>query len=115
MGNTFRAVETFTKFVKSAEFKDLPTEEDIVEASKSETSVVEELTDAETFEQSSDSLISQTTDSVDDDAKIIDDSKPDAQLEEVHQIEKDVMEEMKDIEIKHFGEKKSSVRIDNTV
>ena len=115
MGNTFRAVETFTKFVKSAEFKDLPTEEDIVEASKSETSVVEELTDAETFEQSSDSLISQTTDSVDDDAKIIDDSKPDAQLEEVHQIEKDVMEEMKDIEIKHFGEKKSSVRIDITV
>ena len=50
-----------------------------------------------------------------DDAKIIDDSKPDAQLEEVHQIEKDVMEEMKDIEIKHFGEKKSSVRIDITV
>ena len=40
---------------------------------------------------------------------------PDAQLEEVHQIEKDVMEEMKDIEIKHFGEKKSSVRIDITV
>ena len=28
---------------------------------------------------------------------------------------KDVIEEMKDIEIKHFGEKKSSVRIDITV
>ena len=37
------------------------------------------------------------------------------QLSDVHQIEKDVIEEMKDIEIKHFGEKKSSVRIDITV
>lgn len=31
MGNTFRAVESFTRFVKSTEYRDLPTEEEIVE------------------------------------------------------------------------------------
>ena len=63
----------------------------------------------------SEQLTADTTVSVDEETKIVDDLRPDLQLSDVHQIEKDVIGEMKDIEIKHFGEKKSSVRIDITV
>ena len=108
MGNTFRAVESFTRFVKSTEYRDLPTEEEIVETSIEKGQVAEDSNDTEMSEQ----LTSDTTVSVDEAAKIVNDSKRDLQLSDVHQIEKDVIEEMKDIEIKHFGEKKSSVRID---
>ena len=111
MGNTFRAVESFTRFVKSTEYRDLPTEEEIVETSIEKGQVAEDSNDTEMSEQ----LTSDTTVSVDEAAKIVNDSKRDLQLSDVHQIEKDVIEEMKDIEIKHFGEKKSSVRIDITV
>ena len=107
MGNTFRAVESFTRFVKSTEYRDLPTEEEIVETSIEKGQVAEDSNDTEMSEQ----LTSDTTVSVDEAAKIVNDSKRDLQLSDVHQIEKDVIEEMKDIEIKHFGEKKSSVRI----
>lgn len=111
MGNTFRAVESFTRFVKSTEYRDLPTEEEIVETSIEKGQVAEDSNDTEMSEQ----LTSDTTVSVDEAAKIVNDSKRDLQLSDVHQIEKDVIEEMKDIEIKHFGEKKSSGRIDITV
>ncbi len=111
MGNTFRAVESFTRFVKSTEYRDLPTEEEIVETSIEKRQVAEDSNDSEMSEQ----LTADTTVSVDEATKIVNDSKPDLQLSDVHQIEKDVIEEMKDIEIKHFGEKKSLVRIDITV
>lgn len=101
MGNTFRAVESFTRFVKSTEYRDLPTEEEIVETSIEKGQVAEDSNDTEMSEQ----LTSDTTVSVDEAAKIVNDSKRDLQLSDVHQIEKDVIEEMKDIEIKHFGEK----------
>lgn len=86
-------------------------EEEIVETSIEKGQVAEDSNDTEMSEQ----LTSDTTVSVDEAAKIVNDSKRDLQLSDVHQIEKDVIEEMKDIEIKHFGEKKSSVRIDITV
>ena len=101
MGNTFRAVESFTRFVKSTEYRDLPTEEEIVETSIEKGQVAEDSNDTEMSEQ----LTSDTTVSVDEAAKIVNDSKRDLQLSDVHQIEKDVIEEMKDIEIKHFAEK----------
>jgi len=102
MGNTFRAVESFTRFAKSTEYRDLPTEEEIVETSIEKGQVAKYSNDTEMSEQ----LTADTTVSVDEAAKIVNDSKPDLQLSDVHQIEKDVIEEMKDIEIKHFGEKK---------
>lgn len=80
MGNTFRAVESFTRFVKSTEYRDLPTEEEIVETSIEKGQVAEDSNDTEMSEQ----LTSDTTVSVDEAAKIVNDSKRDLQLSDVH-------------------------------
>ena len=71
MGNTFRAVETFTKFVKSAEFTGFRLQKStLLRLLSQKTSVVEKPNQMlKTFEQDLNLNISDPTDSVDDDAK----------------------------------------------
>ena len=111
MGDTYRTVDTFTTFAKSKEFQDLPTEEEFVEDVKADTQAETEQSNTEMQEIQAE----QTPTEESTQHEAVDDFKSGIQLEDVHQAENDVLEEMKDIEGKHLGKRESSVRIDVTV
>lgn len=90
LGETTRTAEVFHTFAKSEEFKELPTEnEPKVEHEKSKEST---------------ELVSLESEMV-----------KEYRQDDVAETEKKVLEEMYELEEKHFGEQKKSVRIDVTL
>ncbi len=93
LGDTNKTVQVFQEFAKSAEFKDLPTEEEIMKAKQAEAEYNKEKV------------------SVDSDAE----GEMKEQTEVITDIsasDKKILEEMYELEEKHFGEEKKTVKID---
>lgn len=93
LGDTNKTVQVFQEFAKSAEFKDLPTEEEIMKAKQAEAEYNKEKV------------------SVDSDAE----GEMKEQTEVITDIsasDKKILEEMYELEKKHFGEEKKTVKID---
>lgn len=120
MGDTLRSAETYHTFIKSTDFKELPTEEEVLEAKKLENEM------EEVQSNPSDSVVQEElvqTDESDSNSQMADDVlKQDMTTElqqmtketvvDVQQVEKSVLEEMQQIEKKYFGEQKKTFRID---
>ena len=93
LGDTNKTVQVFQEFAKSAEFKDLPTEEEIMKAKQAEAEYNEEKV------------------SVDSDAE--GETKEQAEVTtDISSSDKKILEEMYELEKKHFGEEKKTVKID---
>lgn len=93
LGDTNKTVQVFQEFAKSAEFKDLPTEEEITKAKQAEAEYNEE--------------------------KVSVDSNAEGEMREqseattdISASDKKILEEMYELEKKHFGEEKKTVKID---
>ncbi len=93
MGDTTKTAQIFHAYTKSEEFKELPTEE-LMEAKRAEAELHEE------------QLVGGTDETVVDTMENI--KQPDEALE----TEKEVLEEMLELEKKHFGERPKAARID---
>ena len=93
LGDTNRTVKVYHVFAKSAEFKKLPTEEEVLESKQAES------------EENSTRIGSNHTK-----------SGLNTSENEVHkhvsETEKKILEEMYELEEKHFGEDKKAVQID---
>ncbi len=94
MGDTTKTAQIYHVFTKSEEFKELPTEEEIMEAKQAEAELHEEQLLGETDETAADTMENI--------------KQPDEELD----TEKEVLEEMFELEKKHFGESKKTVKID---
>lgn len=93
LGDTNRTVQVFQEFAQSAEFKELPTEEERVRAMRAETEHNEKQF------------------SVDNNAE--DDMKEQVEVTtDISASDKKILEEMYELEKKHFGEEKKAVKID---
>lgn len=93
LGDTNKTVQVFQEFAKSAEFKDLPTEEEIMKAKQAEAEYNKEKV------------------SVDSDAE--GETKEQAEVTtDISSSDKKILEEMYELEKKHFGEEKKTVKID---
>jgi len=93
LGDTNKTVQVFQEFAKSAEFKELPTEEEIMKAKQAEAEYNEE--------------------------KVSFDSNTEGEMKKQGDVATDIsasdikiLEEMYELEKKHFGEEKKTVKID---
>ena len=93
LGDTTKTTQIFYTFTKSAEFKELPTEEVNTE-SDNETQVVPNISEDENIVDNTENTMKDTRHSV------------------ALETEKKVLEEMFELEKKHFGESKKAVKID---
>ena len=117
LGDTTKTAQIFHTFTKSAEFKKLPTEEEVMEAKQAE--LCEEQLACGTDENvevnaESDNKIEDVPD-ISEDENIIDNAentKKDTQHSEALETEKKVLKEMFELEKKHFGELRKTVKID---
>ena len=114
MGNTYRAMDTYTTFIQSTDFEELPTEEELAEASKVENTVSNEQSNGEISVLQEEQISEENQKEVVD---ALDSPKQDVSIEikGVRSVEMDVIEEMKNIKKKHFGKQDSSVHIDITM
>ena len=94
LGDTTKTAQIFHTFTKSAEFKKLPTEEPVNAESANETEAAQD--------------ISEGGNTIDDTGNTMKDIRQSEALE----VEKKVLEEMVELEKKHFGESKKTVKID---
>ena len=93
LGDTNKTVQVFQEFAKSAEFKDLPTEEEIMKAKQAEAEYNKEKV------------------SVDSDAE--GETKEQAEVTtDISASDKKILEEMYELEKNHFGVEKKIVKID---
>lgn len=93
LGDTNKTVQVFQEFAKSAEFKDLPTEEEIMKAKQAEAEYNEEKV---SVDSDAEGEIKEQTEVVTD----------------ISASDKKILEEMYELEKKHFGEEKKTVKID---
>lgn len=93
LGDTNKTVQVFQEFAKSAEFKELPTEEEIMKAKQAEAEYNEEKV----------SFDSNTEDEMKKQGDVATD---------ISASDKKILEEMYELEKKHFGEEKKTVKID---
>lgn len=94
LGDTTKTAQIFHTFTQSAEFKKLPTEEPVKAENASEMEVAPD--------------ISQGENTIDNTGNTMKDTRQSEALE----TEKKVLEEMVELEKKHFGESKKTVKID---
>ena len=87
LGDTTKTAQIFHTFTKSAEFKKLPTEEPVNAESANETEAAQDISEGGN-------------------------TMKDIRQSEALEVEKKVLEEMVEIEKKHFGESKKTVKID---
>ena len=97
LGDTTKTAQIFHTFTKSAEFKELPTEEEVMEAKQAEAQLREE------------QLVGGADENIVDNAG---NTMKDTQHSVALETEKKVLEEMFELEKKHFGETKKAVKID---
>ena len=93
LGDTNKTVQAFQEFAKSAEFKELPTEEDIMKAKQAEAEYNEEKV---SFDSNTEGEMKKQGDVATD----------------ISASDKKILEEMYELEKKHFGEGKKTVKID---
>ena len=93
LGDTNKTVQVFQEFAKNAEFKDLPTEEEIMKAKQAEAEYNKE--------------------------KVSVDSNTEGEMKkqgdvatDISASDKKILEEMYELEKKHFGEEKKAMKID---
>lgn len=119
LGDTTKTAQIFHTFTKSEEFKELPTEE-VMEAKQAEAELREKQlvggTDEKTEVNSESDNEIEVVPDISDDGNTIDNDgntmKDIQQCSEALETEKKVLEEMFELEKKHFGESKKAVRID---
>ena len=109
----------FHTFTKSAEFKEPPTEEEVMEAKQAEAQLREEQLVVGADENSEVNAESdnetQVVPNISEDDNIVDNAgntMKDTQHSVALETEKKVLEEMFELEKKHFGESKKAVKID---
>ncbi len=93
LGDTNKTVQVFQEFAKSAEFKDLPTEEEIMKAKQAEAEYNEESLSVDSNAEGEMREQSEAT-------------------TDISASDKKILEEMYELEKKHFGEEKKTVKID---
>lgn len=93
LGDTNKTVQAFQEFAKSAEFKELPTEEEIMKAKQAEAEYNEEKV---SFDSNTEGEMKKQGDVATD----------------ISASDKKILEEMYELEKKHFGEEKKTVKID---
>ncbi len=93
LGDTNKTVQVFQEFAKSAEFKDLPTEEEIMKAKQAEAEYNEENLSVDSNAEGEMREQSEAT-------------------TDISASDKKILEEMYELEKKHFGEEKKTVKID---
>ena len=93
LGDTNKTVQVFQEFAKSAEFKELPTEEEIIKAKQAEAEYNEEKV---SFDSNTEGEMKKQGDVATD----------------ISASDKKILEEMYELEKKHFGEEKKTVKID---
>lgn len=93
LGDTNKTVRVFQEFAKSAEFKELPTEEEIMKAKQAEAEYNEEKV---SFDSNTEGEMKKQGDVATD----------------ISASDKKILEEMYELEKKHFGEEKKTVKID---
>lgn len=96
LGDTNKTVQVFQEFAKSAEFKDLPTEEEIMKAKQAEAEYNEEKV---SFDSNAEGEM----------------KKQGVVATDISASDKKILEEMYELEKKHFGEEKKTVKIDVTL
>ena len=104
MGDTTKTAKVFHTFTKSAEFKDMPTEEEIMESKQTDEYVREEYSSENKADIESVPWERK-------DGEIITENEVQQQSDAM-ETEKKVLEEMFEIEKNHFGESKKTVQID---
>jgi len=100
LGETTKTAQIFHTFTQSAEFKELPTEEEATEAKQTEAELSEE------------PLVGGTDEHADINAEVNSESDNGTEVKDALETEKKVLEEMFELEKKHFGESQKTVRID---
>jgi len=93
LGDTNKTVQAFQEFAKSAEFKELPTEEEIMKAKQAEAEYNEEKV---SFDSNAEDEMKEQGDVATD----------------ISASDKKILEEMYELEKKHFGEEKKAMKID---
>ena len=118
LGDTTKTAQIHT-FTKSAEFKEPPTEEEVMEAKQAEAQLREEQLVGGADENSEVNAESdnetQVVPNISEDDNIVDNAgntMKDTQHSVALETEKKVLEEMFELEKKHFGESKKAVKID---
>lgn len=96
LGDTNKTVRVFQEFAKSAEFKELPTEEEIMKAKQAEAEYNEEKV---SFDSNAEGEM----------------KKQGVDATDISASDKKILEEMYELEKKHFGEEKKTVKIDVTL
>jgi len=112
MGDTLRAAEIFNTFVQCSEYKELPTEEEVIEEAKAENNVAEEQNSIDNIEIQKEPTATEESEV---EVDVADGSKQNIELTEVRNVENAVLDEMKNITVKHFGKQDFSARIEITV
>ena len=119
LGDTTKTAQIFHTFTKSAEFKELPTEEEVMEAKQAEAQLREEQLVGGADENSEVNAESdnetQVVPNISEGENIVDNAGntiKDTQHSVALETEKKVLEEMFELEKKHFGESKKAVKID---
>lgn len=93
LGDTNKTVQVFQEFAQSAEFKELPTVEEIMKAKQAEAEYNEEKV---SFDSNAEDEMKEQGDVATD----------------ISASNKKILEEMYELEKKHFGEEKKTVKID---
>ena len=119
LGDTTKTAQIFHTFTKSAEFKELPTEEEVMEAKQAKAELREEQLVGGADENSEINAESdnetQVVPNISEDDNIVDNAgntMKDTQHSVALETEKKVLEEMFELEKNHFGESKKAVKID---
>lgn len=120
LGDTNRTVKVYHVYTKSAEFKELPTEEEVLQSKRAEREMLdEEIRDEETHDTSNLYEGEKQEESEENSSKIgpnnaksrVNMSESEVQ-KHVSETEQKILEEMYALEEKHFGKSKKSVQID---
>ena len=119
LGDTTKTAQIFHTFTKSVEFKELPTEEEVMEAKQAKAELREEQLVGGADENSEINAESdnetQVVPNISEDDNIVDNAgntMKDTQHSVALETEKKVLEEMFELEKNHFGESKKAVKID---
>ena len=120
MGDTTKTAQIFHTFTKSEKFKEMPTEAEVKEAKQAESELREEQLvggmDKNAEINAEKDKENEVVADILEDGNTIDNAgntmKNIQQHSEVFEIEKKVLEEMFELEKKHFGESKKAVKID---
>lgn len=119
LGDTTKTAQVFHTFTKSTEFKELPTEEEVMKANRAEAEMKEEQFIGDSHEDAVegttyDAENMETTEIFEEDVNtpIHNEIKNTAYQGNALETEKEILEEMFDLEKKHFGENSKTVRID---